>query len=301
MAGPASQPAGGGRTKRSSVPATPIASPLAPGPGPPPATAIISSIGTTPGPAVTNAVVTENQKDTSTPSPTAPAAAVAEARFRAAPLPPTACVCAGGCTETVADDAYGQHFRCASCSALVTAGAEPTQTTGTAAAAEGTAAAATGDTAQQSESSPKRPAESQEPDDQQATQGSRKKQALPQKAPPVVAAPPARPPPPAANTRAVSVPMRQGRDSVQRLYEQGSFQDVVLRVGTQVSSQAMDFRRLVILWVCSDRLLVITAAPAGAPNDPRCTLAVLCQDVQRRDERARDRRRRARGHQPRSA
>ena len=143
------------RTKRSSVPATPIASPLL---GPPAPSTIISTIGTTP-----HTAQNAPTDDTAQPSVAAP---------------------------------------------------------------EQPEIGKTG----------KRPAETQEPDE--ATQSSRKKQALlppvlDTPKPPVLAAPHARPPPPAANTQMVSVPTRQGRDSVQRLYEQGAFQDVVLRVGTE--------------------------------------------------------------------
>ena len=44
----------------------------------------------------------------------------AEARFRTAPLPPASCVCAGGSKKVVADDVYGNHFRCGDCSAMLT-------------------------------------------------------------------------------------------------------------------------------------------------------------------------------------
>ena len=44
----------------------------------------------------------------------------AEARFRTAPLPPASCVCAGGSKKVVADDVYGNHFRCGDCSAVLT-------------------------------------------------------------------------------------------------------------------------------------------------------------------------------------
>jgi hypothetical protein len=48
-------------------------------------------------------------------------AAAAEARFRAAPSPPASCVCVGGSKKVVADDVYGQHFRCGECFGMTTA------------------------------------------------------------------------------------------------------------------------------------------------------------------------------------
>ena len=59
-------------------------------------------------------------KPSSGNSPTStPAEQAAEARFRTAAVPPASCVCAGGSKKVVADDVYGNHYRCGDCSGML--------------------------------------------------------------------------------------------------------------------------------------------------------------------------------------